>query len=77
MTLKELSPYYAHSAQLLQDRIKLLRRQLRETDDPEEQWHLRRRIIALTPILTQMRELEELTEHYYDRGFWRSEKYTL
>lgn len=34
-------------------------------------------LAELTPILTQMNELAELTAHYYDRGYWRSEKYTV
>lgn len=77
MTLKELSPAYREAAQLLSFRIAQLRRQVREAQDPEEKWHLRRRIIELKPILTQMNELADLTEHYYDKGYWRDEKYTL
>jgi len=77
MSLAELSTAYEDSAQLLRQRMKELRQQLRQTDDPEEQWHLKRRLAELTPILTQMNELAELTAHYYDRGYWRSEKYTL
>lgn len=77
MTLAELSAGYEESARLLRDRMRLLRKMLKETDDPEEIWHLRRRLAELTPILTQMNELAELTAHYYDRGFWRNEKYTL
>jgi hypothetical protein len=54
-----------------------LRYLLAETEDPEEIWHIKRRIAELTPMLTQMNELAELTAHYYDRGYYRSEKYTL
>ncbi len=77
MTLAELSPGYEESAQLLQHRMQQLRKAIRATDDPEEKWHLQRRIAELTPILTQMNELADLTAHYYDRGFWRNEKYTV
>ena len=77
MTLAELSTLYEASAVLLRERLKLLRSQLRESTDPEEQWHLRRRIAELTPILTQTNELAELTAHYYERGYWRNEKYTV
>lgn len=77
MSLAELSTAYENSARLLRQRMKELRQQLRQTDDPEEQWHLKRRLAELTPILTQMNELAELTAHYYDRGYWRSEKYTI
>ena len=77
MTLAELSPGYEESARLLQQRMQELRKAIRATNDPEEKWHLQRRIAELTPILTQMNELAELTAHYYDRGFWRNEKYTV
>lgn len=77
MSLAELSPGYEASARLLRQRMKELRSALRQTDDPEEKWQLQRRIAELTPILTQMNELAELTAHYYDRGYWRNEKYTV
>ena len=77
MTLAELSPGYEESARLLQARMTVLRRAIRETDDPEEKWRLQRRIAELTPLLTQMNELADLTAHYYDRGYWRNEKYTV
>ena len=77
MTLAELSTLYEASAVLLRERLKLLRSQVRESSDPEEQWHLRRRIAELTPILTQTNELAELTARYYERGYWRNEKYTV
>lgn len=77
MTLKELSPAYREAAELLARRIRQLRLEAMETEDPEKKWRLRRRILELKPILTQMRELAELTEHYYDKGYWRDEKYTV
>lgn len=77
MTLRELSVFYEESAMLLRQRIRQLRQAVRNCDDPEEQWHLRRRIIELTPMLTQMNELADLTAHYYDPGYWRNDKYTL
>lgn len=77
MKLAEMSREYRESARLLQERLRLLRQMLVRADDPEEIWHIKRRIAELTPMLTQMNELAELTEHYYERGYWRSEKYTL
>ena len=77
MTLEELSREYVTAAGLLRDRLRQLRRALEVQTDPEEAWHLRRRIAELTPILTQMNELAELTAHYYERGYYRGEKYTL
>jgi hypothetical protein len=77
MTLREISRDYEAAAVLLRARLRQLRQRLAEAEDPEEIWHIKRRIAELTPMLTQMNELKELTEHYYDRGYYRSEKYTL
>lgn len=77
MTLKELSLCYEAAAVPLRARLRELRQALAAADDPEEIWHLKRRIAELTPMLTQMNELAELTAHYYDRGYYRSEKYTV
>lgn len=77
MTLRQLSDCYEAAAIPLRARLRELRQALQNTEDPEEAWHLKRRIAELTPMLTQMNELKELTEHYYDRGYYRSEKYTL
>ena len=75
--LKELSRGYREAAQPLRQRLRMLRQLLEQAEDPEQIWHIKRRIAELTPMLTQMNELADLTEHYYDRGYWRSEKYTL
>ena len=77
MTLQELSRSYAEAAVPLRNRLRELRTMLAQTEDPEEVWHIKRRIGELTPMLTQMNELAELTAHYYERGYWRSEKYTV
>ena len=77
MTLQELSRCYEEAAVPLRNRLRELRQALAAAEDPEEIWHIKRRIGELTPMLTQMNELADLTAHYYDRGYWRSEKYTL
>ena len=77
MTLAELSVGYEAAAVPLRARLRELRQLLAEETDPEAVWHLKRRIAELTPMLTQMNELAELTAHYYDRGYYRNEKYTL
>ena len=77
MTLAELSKCYEAAAVPLRARLSQLRYALAATDDPEEIWRLKRRITELSPLLTEMNELAELTAHYYDRGYYRSEKYTL
>ena len=77
MTLREMSRCYEEAAVPLRERLHQLRVALKETEDADEIWHLKRRIAELTPMLTQMNELAELTANYYERGYYRSEKYTL
>ena len=77
MKLQEMSRDYEYAAGLLRDRLRQLRQAIAATEDADEIWHLKRRIAELTPMLTQMNELAELTAHYYERGYYRSEKYTL
>lgn len=77
MTLAQMSVCYEEAAVPLRARLKELRQKLAESEDPEEIWHLKRRIAELTPMLTQMNDLAVLTARYYERGFWRDKKYTL
>ena len=77
MTLEELSKCYEAAAVPLRARLRELRILLAQAEDPEEIWHIKRRIAELTPMLTQMNELAELTARYYERGYHRNEKYTL
>ena len=77
MTLEQLSLAYQEAAVPLRARLRQLRLELAQATDPEEMFHLKRRIAELTPMLTQVNELADLTAHYYERGYWRSEKYTL
>ena len=76
MTLEELSETYREAAEPLRKRLKQLRMELVTQTNPEVVFSLKRRIAQMTPILTQLNELAELTAHYYERGYWRSEKYT-
>lgn len=76
-TLAQLSEDYKAAAIPLRRRLRQLRKELAQATDPEDIWHIKRRIAELTPMLTQMNELADLTEHYYDRGYWRNEKYTV
>lgn len=75
--MHELSKAYADAALPIRERLRQLRLELEKATDPEQVWHLKRRISDLTPILTQMNELAELTAHYYERGYYRNEKYSL
>ena len=77
MTLAELSVCYEEAAVPLRRRLRELRLFLGATEAPVEIWRCKPRIAGLPPRLTQMNELAELTAHYYDRGYYRNEKYTV
>lgn len=77
MTLAQIGGLYRASAEPLRKRLKELRAALKTTEDPEQIWHLKRRIAELTPMLTECNALAALCEHYYERGYYRDEKYTL
>ncbi len=77
MTLQEMSACYADDARKLSAALQPLRRRYRSSCDSEERFFLRQRILLLTQVLTQTRELAALTARYYERGVWRNEKYTL
>lgn len=76
MALNDLSADYQHSALLIKNRVVALRQELKAATDPEVIWGLKRRIAELTPMLTEMNELAELTARYYERGYYRNEKYS-
>ena len=77
MTLYQLGGQYRASAEPLRRRLKELRAALKTARDPEEVWHLKRRIAELTPLLTEANALAVLCERYYERGYYRDERYTL
>ncbi|MBQ6430291.1 MAG: hypothetical protein IJJ99_00225 [Oscillospiraceae bacterium] len=77
MKLSELSEGYRQAAIPLREKLRLLRLALKTADDPQRRAALRHEIALLAGILTQCRELAELTAHYYERGFWRNDNYTL
>lgn len=77
MKLCELSGNYVAAADLLRKKLRPLRARLRQAETPQERAALRTEIAALAEILTQCNELADLTAHYYERGYYRNEKYTL
>ena len=77
MTLLELSEQYAASAQLLRGRIRQLRQMERSAVDEETRQRLQRRIADLQPMLSQCRQIQLLTAHYYERSFHRNGRFTL
>lgn len=76
MTLLEISQDYRKQEQRLKDRILELRR-LRKNCPPDQHFRLDRRILELTALRRETRELATLLEHYYERGYYKRGKYTL
>ena len=77
MTLRELSNDYRAAAQPIRQRLRELRQREKVATDEHERFWLSRRKLVLGQMLQQLNELEELTEHYYERSYWRDEKYRL
>ena len=71
MTLYQMSFVYREDALRFRMRITVLREQAKAAPTREE------RILELQQLQRQSRELAELTRHYYERGYYRNEKYTL
>lgn len=77
MTLAQIAYGYRQAAVPLRQRLRELRQALKTADDPEEIFRLKRRIAELTPMLSECNALAALCEHYYERGYYRDERYTL
>ena len=77
MTLQQIASGYRQAAVPLRRRLRELRQALKTAEDPEEIFRLRRRIAELTPMLSECNALAALCEHYYERGYYRDERYTL
>ena len=60
MTLAQISKCYEEAAVPLRRRLKELRQMLAQTEDPEEIWHIKRRIGELTPL-----QREALVAYYF------------
>lgn len=76
MTLRELAPSYRAEAERLSAQLREMRRACLAADG-DERFLLRRRIAQMTEMLTQMHELAELTDHYYERSYRRNAKYRI
>ena len=77
MRLKELSSGYRQAAALLKVRLRELRNKIREQTDPDELCKLRYDYLRCTQMYRECRDLAELTEHYYERSYYRDKHYTL
>ena len=71
MTLYQMSFVYREDALRFRMRITALREQAKAAPTKDEREHFKRRILELQQLQRQ------LTRHYYERGYYRSEKYTL
>lgn len=77
MTLYQMSFVYREEELQIRMRLTQLRQAKRAAEDENEAYHLKRRIAELETLLRQARELADLTAHYYERSFYRNEKYTV
>lgn len=76
MTLLELSKEYRQQEARLRARILELRG-MRKTCPPQDCFRLDRRIMELTELRRETREIATLLEHYYERGYQKRGKYAL
>lgn len=70
MTLYEVGMEYEKSAELLRARLKELRIALKQAENAEERFYIKRRIAELTPMLTQCNRLAEYCTRYYEPGYY-------
>lgn len=81
--MRELAKEYKKSIMLLKQRVNELE-EIKEfltsrTKDPEKDpdiIELNERLKPLRNMLNDLKEVTREVEHYYDRWWWRSEKYT-
>ena len=77
MTLYQMSFVYREDAVRFRMRITALRQKARAARTKEGAQQITRRIADLQMLARQSRELAELTQHYYERGYYCDERYTL
>ena len=77
LKLAELSPGYQEAAIAVSRQLRRMRAQYRSTQSPETRAMLQHKIAQLATVLTQLHDLAELTQHYYESGYCRNGKYTL
>lgn len=76
MTLQELSTEYRKDLIPLRQRIERLQAE-KKTCQIQQRPVIEYKLRKLSAIYRQTRELSDLLEHYYERGYYRSGKYTL
>mgnify|MGYP000843895814 FL=1 len=82
--MRQLAKEYKQSAVLIDKRIKELTKIKKfleaRTKNPGSDPKIKELNCRLKDLNRMMKDLKEVTkeiEHYYDKGWWRSEKYTL
>ena len=76
-TLREMSLEYKYAAATISKALKPMRKELKETDDPDRRDVLRHRIYTLTVVLSDMNAMAERCERYYDRNYHAPAQYSL
>lgn len=77
MKLKELALSYRESAQWLAGRIRQLKGEMKQTDDPLKRRALQGRIDVLWTMYRETRDVAVVCERYYERGYCRNAKYKI
>lgn len=77
MKLKELAVSYRESAQWLAGRIRQLKGELEQAEDPLVQRNLQGRIETLWAMYRETRDVAVVCERYYERGYCRDAKYKI
>ena len=70
MTLKELAVDYRQAAVPIRQRLRELRQAEKRERNPEALFWLKRRQAELTTMLTELNELAEWMENYYERSYY-------
>ena len=77
MLLSEMSLEYKKSHLAFKARMKELRAAAKAEPDPKKAAAVLARVRDLEPLRKEAKDLAELTARYYERGYYRNEKYTL
>ena len=77
MTLTEMAVEYRLNCALLKERMGQLKRAMQAEANPLEAQLLQRRIADLTALYREGREIALHMERYYDRRYYKNEKFTF
>lgn len=77
MSLRSLSSGYREAAAKLKIHLRRLRREMRQQTNPDRLCRLKHDYLRCTQMYRECRDLADLTEHYYERSYYRDKRYTL